>query len=792
MPSTTCSKGSAIFAAGLLIALSGCMEPVAEPADKTDAKEPETTARVTTVRITDEVIVPNVMPFGINHSTNDTYFNLQVRNQIIEENFEGTLYRQTLKFQPSGEPDSIVVRRETRSPEKLSAYDGGNFVIISGVDKGTSGKIESVTQSPEDEGEWIMKLDAPISGQPGAVLVEKLKPEEATLRKPGGVRLGDGAEYAHGESDPDSFGANAVKLSSAKDDSVVRLFAGAQSRIDNNGDWKIRLRHKASSGSPELRIHSEGRGEETSVPSGPEWQTFETVLRVESMPDEFSDMGYLRFLLEPRDGEVLVDDIEVIRTGDQNPTKFRDEAIAAFKDAGFGLVRALHGSHNTLRNAIMPEIKSYASFDNPGSPGSLHEFYEFCEQVGATPYYCLPATLTTEEMERFMEYIGAPAEVGWGQLRAELGHPEPWTQTLPGIIVEFGNELYNFGGFGGPDYWHDLIETAKASPYYDPKVFFTMGSQGDALDYAQNMDGYSMGGYDAWGFTKDDYEKYIRSDEELFDWASAVHLDAVRKDGPDAEKANRAIELGIEPAMYEGSWHINFGDGPNEPRNKLVTSVGGAVIYINQMLVKLRDFGIRKQGYFATIGRGHQFKGTGAFGSEEAGYVRMWGSILKLEENESVFRPAWHALKAVNTALNGNMVRTEQFGDDPRFTVTGTFPTLRQIKRGEKVEAKTVKDLPRIFSYAFENGDQHSLILVNLDPASAHPVEVKFDSKPKGPADLTLLAGEHFTDHNELDWNDSTPVELKKSTLEDFRSGSRLELPPLSLQVIEWTSQAGN
>ena len=40
------------------------------------------------------------------------------------------------------------------------------------------------------------------------------------------------------------------------------------------------------------------------------------------------------------------------------------------------------------------------------------------------------------EMAQFMEYLGAPADVGYGRRRAELGHPQPWTEVFDHIHVE--------------------------------------------------------------------------------------------------------------------------------------------------------------------------------------------------------------------------------------------------------------------------------------------------------------------------------------------------------------------
>jgi hypothetical protein len=460
----------------------------------------------------------------------------------------------------------------------------------------------------------------------------------------------------------------------------------------------------------------------------------------------------------------------------------RDEMVLAVRRIGPGVIRALQGSNNTVRNTIAPRLDSYDNF------GSLHKFYQFCQEVGARPYYCLPSTLTREEIRSFMEYLAAPADVGMGRLRASLGHPEPWTKTLKGICIEFGNELYNFGGYGGPDYWHDLIEAGKSSPYYDPeKVFFTMGHQGKALDYAQNSDGFSVGGYICWGFTRQQYREYLNSDEKLFHWAYAWALrEVLDPQSRQNHHFRRAQELGIELAMYEGTYHTNFGNGPSEPRNRLVTSAAGGVNYVNRMLLQLKHHKMRRQCMFTTIGRGLSFPKSGAFGSSQAGFVRVWGNIIKLDCDDVRIRPGYLALEAINHAISGNLVRTVHQGPQPTFTFTGTFPSIRDLSGdGRQITPETCKDLPLFFSYAFADGPQRSLVLVNLDLARPRPVKVVFPGSVHGQAARKWwLESDSPAANNELEHEPQ--VHPRQAVIDDFASGSLVTVPPHSLLVLVW------
>jgi len=732
-----------------------------------------------TIAVTDQVVVEDVLPFGINVGTSDSYWNHQLRRQLVEENFEGTLYREVLQF--TRRHGRILIERHRRTPDDPGVYVGGQFEVVSGEARGVRGLITSV--APAEGRAFAVTLDPAIYAEDGAILITHALAEGA-IEPSAGVRLGEGAEYVM-ESDPNTFGSFSVRLDHAKEDAIIRAFPGAQGRMDMNIDWRLRFRHKADGDSAKLRVHTEGRGEEVSVEATKDWQQFDAVVPVREMTEVQDDLNYLRFVFEPMDGSVLIDDIELIRTDAENPTPFRDETIAAFQAANIGMIRALQGSHQTVQNTIRPRLQSLLG---GGNRFSLHEFYQFAEAIGAIPWFSLPSTLTQQEMTGFMEYLGAPANVGWGRLRAELGHPTPWTESLSGIVIEFGNELYNFGGFGGPDYWHGLIETGKASPFYDSKVRFIMGHQGEALTHAQNMDGYAVGGYVCWGFTQDDYTQFLDSTPRLFEWAIANAMaELVDPDSGLASDHAAAGALGVELAMYEGGYHTNFGNGPNTPRNQLVTSVGGAVVYLNRMLSMLKKYGVRLQGYFATIGHGIEFKGTGAFGSEEAGFVRIWGSILNLDEGSERFRPAWLALSLVNATMLPEMVRTRQSGPVPQLHYTGPVRNLREARNNLAITATTLPPIPLIQRNGFRAGNRHSLLLINLDPRQAHEVRIELPGKDEASTATRMqLAGESISDHNEPDWTNSPEVKLQWEAI-DFVSGYSLTLPPLSMTALIWS-----
>ncbi|MHA1150499.1 MAG: alpha-N-arabinofuranosidase [Promethearchaeota archaeon] len=79
-----------------------------------------------------------------------------------------------------------------------------------------------------------------------------------------------------------------------------------------------------------------------------------------------------------------------------------------------------------------------------------HEFFEFCELIGAKPYICCNVgSSTPREMREWLEYLNYDGDSTLARLRAENGHPEPFNIRYWGI----GNENWGCGGNMSPKYY---------------------------------------------------------------------------------------------------------------------------------------------------------------------------------------------------------------------------------------------------------------------------------------------------------------------------------------------------
>jgi hypothetical protein len=86
---------------------------------------------------------------------------------------------------------------------------------------------------------------------------------------------------------------------------------------------------------------------------------------------------------------------------------------------------------------------------------------------------------------RLMEYLNGPADTDGGARRASEGFTEPLLPNSPGVLLEFGNEVWGANAHNAPigsnydEYakWvRDMSDIVRSSPYYDPEKIIMVSS----------------------------------------------------------------------------------------------------------------------------------------------------------------------------------------------------------------------------------------------------------------------------------------------------------------------------
>ncbi|MFP4145608.1 MAG: hypothetical protein ACLFV3_10740 [Phycisphaeraceae bacterium] len=741
----------------------------------------------TVVRLTDEVKVEDTSRLGM-HLGGDTHHDAPVLKKRVMENFEGTIYRQihVVEFE---EPNVVIGDRLGHKwPGWVALWEGGEFVVVNGPDQWKRGKIVKA----EDTGQGTrFVLDQPVEPHPEetAIMFQNFRLEEGALRQ--GPRdwfkrgefghtgnISDSASFSNDTAE-DSFGHSSLKLPAGGEAVFPAAWTEA---MDTRGTWHVQFRVKAAQGNPTV-TYGLGEGEHhTTVQPESTWQQVEHVFEV-------SEEQNVEVTIQPEGGDILIDDVVAWKAGDENPTAFRDVMVEALEKYNPGVMRLLSNGGNGLLNAIRPPLEAYADRGVPyGSikrnPIGVHDFYGLCEYVGADAWAVIPPTLTPEEIDQYMEYIGAPADTGYGKLRAELGHPEPWTESLNQIFVQFGNEAITFplSSYNGPDYWTDLIDRAKKSPYYKENVKFVIDQQPTpwrVLKYTENADRLSMNNYLLFTLENEELER-LDTDEKFFKYVFAWGYNKWMNQAVEGKYSpmTMARDEPIEVVIYEGgNYHLTHGDAPAEPRNRVTTGLGGGVNAINSKLLIMKEYGVRTQNLFTFTQ--FDFTGGGSFGSGVT--VRVWGQVTNMRPDDRRYRPAFLAGQVANEVIGGDLVQTVHEGADPTFDATGLF---EWSWTDQHPEPTTVEDVPTIYSYGFQEGDRRGLILVSLAVNETHPVEIQFDGQATGEADRWVLTADAIDASNEPEHE--VQVRPQHEKVEGFKSGHTLDLPPHSMIVYEW------
>ena len=757
---------------------------------------------VTTITLTDKVLVADTVPFGINLGGDAYYSGAALTKLRAKETFEGTTYRQC-HFGPVNDARGATTWFGLNDSWKEMMLAGGRYTILSGSARGTTGRIKGIsTKKAEHQGQMkdftYVEYDKEVTpDEPNlGLMIEADRLGDGQMHNLDGYWCSKQNEIATGDVHPGAFGCAALNLKGADEKAHYRFSTHYQRYGETNGRWHVRFWAKAKAGRPKLTVSTFRHGESKELTPAAEWTQYEQVLRVDKVPEPTDPKrsDHLLFTFEAEGGDVLLDDVEIWMEGDTNPTAFRDDCVAMLRTYGPGCIRYLQMGGSTLENVLAPPLARHAFSSQRGSkvgpyeghsrhPYSLHEMYVLCEHLGCDPWYTLPGTLSQDEMKRFMEYLGAPPDVGYGKRRAELGHPKPWTDVFRTIHVEFGNEAWNnagpyqCGGFNGRDYWKDLIATGKASPHYKPNVVFHAAGQasnswlnGGIFERVPNADRFSVAPYVIQSISKKEME-VLDTDEELFRWAFAWPIWRSRDEkGAMRQNWELAKKHGPELSIYEVNHHITHGDGPLEPRNTIVTSIGGGLNVMGDMLLMLKEHHLRTQALFSLVQH--------SYNARDIGPVRLWGTALCMRKGHERYRPTFLACAMANKVMGGNLVETVHAGAEPTFTGEGIFRGRGQIEK--------YGPLPVLWSYAFAEGKRRGLVLLNIDTSQARPVAVAFDGTVRGgKAKRWSLTAPSITANNEFE-QPEPQVKLLKTEVAGFASGHHLTLPAHSACALEW------
>ncbi|MEI6034486.1 MAG: hypothetical protein WCS65_09430 [Verrucomicrobiae bacterium] len=235
----------------------------------------------------------------------------------------------------------------------------------------------------------------------------------------------------------------------------------------------------------------------------PEWKRFEFDLPVDSPEKPYSSTqneSTRMWIGALSPGKLWIDNF-LIWQSDVPQFAVMPEEVAIIKDFKPHVVRLWGGLDSpTLdywlsKGFAQPIRGTFGKTEHPVR-ASLGETLEVCREAGADPWLVLNPWFTAEENASLMEYLGGPADKGYGKLRADHGHPEPWTKTFNKIYLESANEAWNqmmrYALPSQPETYAAVADRQfrelKKSPYYAADKFEMVAN---GWDNQMQKDGWS-------------------------------------------------------------------------------------------------------------------------------------------------------------------------------------------------------------------------------------------------------------------------------------------------------------
>jgi len=781
----------------------------------------------TVIQVSDKVIVKDCTPFGTQSCQNEA----RLLKKPVVLNFEGLLHREVVQ----GEIYAEGIRSYSGyrlDSARAKWYVGADITMLSGVTKGQRRKIKEIRTSRGLGWAWsggdkvrdldffvfdkpvkgidesLRKGERRIAGTPKTnpyhgmgALIEKNDLMLGSLGSRKAKELQEGTfGFVHDDLRPGTTGKSALLLKPKAGKSALSLRVHTLSLTDCNRVYKLTFWGKAESAGGKLLVTLFTGPDELStdeIPLTDQWKRYERSYDLRG-----------KILLQPKHsfdlmvsfgvsgGEIVLDDMEMWGEGYTNPSPYVDEIVEALKLFKPGILRmgTMHGPG--LADYLQTPIDqaAYTKYHEPNVPiGSnvrpcMRDQFLLCEYLQCEARVSTPGTIYVHEMDLLMEYLGAPSDKGMGRLRAKQGHPKPWTETLSRIHIQFGNEAWLFGGgYNGPDFWKDLIDRAKKSPYYDPKkIIFHAGGKATsaawnipAMNNCPNADCLTIAPYMGHRFPGS-IREVCPTPGDRARWALAYAIDQNITGKYMKEQSDYALSMGMELSNYEINHHIiNIGnkrgpmfgstDKPEDIKiiNEYLASQIAGVAVANNMLAMLREHHIRHQNLFQMLNN---------FFS-----IKLWGGVLRasMKSEQCRYRPTWLALAAVNRGIFGDLLTTTQTGAKPVFEAAGIDD------RGKKIERPLYDCL---WSYAFKDGKRRSLIVANLDTDKSLPIVIRVPGKPSAKAEMWRSEGKDFLASNELE-KAQPEAFLNKSAISDFKDGYKLKLPPATVTTLVWVEQ---
>jgi hypothetical protein len=607
---------------------------------------------------------------------------------------------------------------------------------------------------------------------------------------------------------PDSPGKQALAINasaSGQSASVDSYFDSTSGRsfVQLNGTYTLAFKAKGLGGNNQLVIsiirQSASSTNETlfnqTVTLTGNWQDYTYSFNA---AEDGTEIGTVALSFSVAGASMYLDDTSLTEAAAPgNPTAYRNAVVNTLKTLQPGVLRymALTDYGTSIDNVIaVPFARQRAGWspqetEQDEVPMGLEEFLVLCQTVGAEPWYTMPGGISTTDMQNLIQFLAGDASTTYGAKRAALGQSVPWTSVFPIIHLELGNEMWNgiYEGEGIADpvayggRAATIFAAARASSSYNASKFdLIMGSWATQPSWTQqelaassgydSVDGapYLFNSLNDYGSNEAIFGPMFAQPEEVDSTASGYMAQQQQAAAGASTPANLAV--------YEVNLSTTSGTASQSVVNQVVGGLGSGIAVADHMLTMIRDLGITTQSMFALTEYQNSFSNP----ANNTETMPLWGSVIDMGGETNLKRPTYLAEQLANSAILPTMLTT---------TITGTNPTWNQpLSTNDSIQLATAHYLQ---TFAFTDGTHYSVVVFNLSRSGALPVTFSGANAPTGNVLISQLTSANPTDNNE-GLTSSTPVvgEPTQTTVANFNPATSYSLPPYSMTVFLWPSEA--
>ena len=476
-----------------------------------------------------------------------------------------------------------------------------------------------------------------------------------------------------------------------------------------------------------------------------------------------------------------------------------------------------------------PSIEQFSAISNAYSTDKtgIYDFLNLCAYVGATPVLIFPITMTTSDAANLVDFLEGSTSTQYGEIRASLGQVTPWVgasgSPFSTIYLEFGNENWNAGFLG-----HTLGYNVSSSNFYEDyslraKTVFA------AARARQSAEGYSQSGT-KWVFNA---QTAGGGDGGA---ASVAQADVVEINGYTAYNINNTSTSGCmssgstnatcplygptltEPysnthdpnsmsgfAQAVSRIQSETGCGPNGNANCQVmvyeqntgtfnaSTAGPFTQAVSDSFIQAGFQGIvaadqMGENDAAGVINQNEYQALQYYFGEGGVNVHMWGTMLDTggdcsNYNSSTFggsycpRPQMLGAQVYNWCKIGPMVQTSWTSN----------PTYNLPANNNSVNA--LNGVPVLRSYAFAQGNQRCMVIVNTDVYSAHNVTFAGTNAPTSGVTTYQFAPGALNTVNEasaLTTTSTLETPMSTTTTPGVSVASGYSLPAHSVTAFMW------